>query len=102
MVNSSSGETSVGMYKLKKAMEKSCSDLLAAHPMKCDRALAGITIWRFSSRRKVMKSLLVATWHKTFIECIPLIVVFLVASSLELLIGLLNFWGGSSQLCLVG
>jgi hypothetical protein len=29
MENSSSGETSVGMYKLKEAMEKFCSDLLA-------------------------------------------------------------------------
>jgi hypothetical protein len=29
MKNCSSGETSVGMYKLKEAMEKFCSDLLA-------------------------------------------------------------------------
>jgi hypothetical protein len=33
--NSSSGETSVGIYKLKEAMEKSCSDLLVIHQRKC-------------------------------------------------------------------
>jgi hypothetical protein len=31
MDNCSSGETSVGMYKLKKAMDEFCSDLLATH-----------------------------------------------------------------------
>jgi hypothetical protein len=30
MENCSSGETSVGMYKLKEAMEEFCSDLLAS------------------------------------------------------------------------
>jgi hypothetical protein len=29
--NCSSGETSVGMYKLKEGIEKFCSDLLASH-----------------------------------------------------------------------
>jgi hypothetical protein len=33
--NSSSGETSVGIYKMKEAMEKSCSDLLVIHQRKC-------------------------------------------------------------------
>jgi hypothetical protein len=40
--NSSSDETSKGMYKVKEAIEKSCSDLLAAHPRKCVCALAGM------------------------------------------------------------
>jgi hypothetical protein len=31
MENCSSGETSVDMYKLKEALEKFCSDLLASH-----------------------------------------------------------------------
>jgi hypothetical protein len=31
MDNFSSGGTSMGMYKLKEAMEKFCSDLLASH-----------------------------------------------------------------------
>jgi hypothetical protein len=31
MENCSSSETSVGMYKLKEAIEKFCSDLLASH-----------------------------------------------------------------------
>jgi hypothetical protein len=31
MDNCSSDETSVGMYKLKKAMDEFCSDLLATH-----------------------------------------------------------------------
>jgi hypothetical protein len=35
LYNSPSVETSVGMYKLKEAMEKSCSDLLAIHQRKC-------------------------------------------------------------------
>jgi hypothetical protein len=61
MENCSSGETSVGMYKLKEALEKFCSDLLASHQKKCDCALAGMAMWRFFSRRKVMESLLVGT-----------------------------------------
>jgi hypothetical protein len=59
MKNSSSGEISVGMYKLKEAIEKFCSDLLISHRRKCDCALAGMATWRFFSHRKVMKSLLV-------------------------------------------
>jgi hypothetical protein len=49
MENCSSGESSVGMYKLKEAMKKFGSDLLAT--------------WRFSSHRKVMESLLVGTGY---------------------------------------
>jgi hypothetical protein len=45
----SSGETSVGMYKLKEAIEKFCSDLLASHRWKCDCALVGMATWRFFS-----------------------------------------------------
>jgi hypothetical protein len=56
--NCSSGETSVGMYKLKEDIEKFCSDLLASHRRKCDCALAGMATWRFFSHRKVMESLL--------------------------------------------
>jgi hypothetical protein len=52
------------MYKLKEAMEKFCSDLLASHQRKCDCALAGMSIWRFSSHQNVMKSLLVGTGYK--------------------------------------
>jgi hypothetical protein len=40
----SSRKTSVGMYKLKKAMEKFCSDILASHQRMCDCALAGMAI----------------------------------------------------------
>jgi hypothetical protein len=47
MDNCSSSETSVGMYKLKEAIEKFCSDLLASHQRKCDCALAGIATWMF-------------------------------------------------------
>jgi hypothetical protein len=36
MENCSSSETSVGMYKLKEAIEKFCSDLLASDRRKCD------------------------------------------------------------------
>jgi hypothetical protein len=50
----------MGMYKLKEAMEKFCSDLLASHKRKCECALVGMATWRFSSRRKVMESLFVA------------------------------------------
>jgi hypothetical protein len=64
MENCSSGETSVGMYKLKEAMEKFYIDLLASHQRKCDCALAGVAIWRFSSRQKVMELLLVGIGYK--------------------------------------
>jgi hypothetical protein len=45
--NCSSDETSVGIYKLKEAIEKFCSDLLDSHRRKCDCALAGMATWRF-------------------------------------------------------
>jgi hypothetical protein len=61
--NCSSDETSEGMYKLKEAIEKFCSDLLASHQRKCDCALAGMATWRFFSHRKVMESLLVGTGY---------------------------------------
>jgi hypothetical protein len=64
MENCSSDETSMGMYKLKESMEKFCSDLLVAHKRKCVCALAGMATWRFSSRRKVMESLLMGTEYK--------------------------------------
>jgi hypothetical protein len=64
MANCSSTETLVGMYKLKEAMKKFCSDLLASHQRKCDSALAGMATWRLSSCRKVMKSLLVGKGNK--------------------------------------
>jgi hypothetical protein len=64
MENCSSGETSVGMYKLKEVMEKFYSNLLASHQRKCDCALAGMITWRFSSRRKVMESLLIGIVYK--------------------------------------
>jgi hypothetical protein len=63
MKNCSSGETSVVLYKLKESMEKFCSDLLASHQNKCEYALAGMATWRFSSRLKVMESLLVGTGY---------------------------------------
>ncbi len=62
--NCSSGETLVGMYKLKEAIEKFCSDLLASHQRKCDCALAGMATWRFFSHLKVIESLLVGTGNK--------------------------------------
>jgi hypothetical protein len=46
-----------------KPLVKACSDLLAAHPRKCVCSLAGMAIWRFSSWRKVMKSLCMGTVH---------------------------------------
>jgi hypothetical protein len=64
MENCSSGETLVGMYKLKEAMEKFYSDLLASHQRKCECALAGMATWRFSGRQKVIESLLVGTRYK--------------------------------------
>jgi hypothetical protein len=64
MENCSSGETSVGVYNLKEAMEKFCSDLFASHQRKCECALAGMVTWRFSSRRKVIESLLVGAGYK--------------------------------------
>jgi hypothetical protein len=45
--NCSSDETSMGMYKLKEAIEMFCSDLLASHRRKCECALAGMATWRF-------------------------------------------------------
>jgi hypothetical protein len=65
MENCYSGETSVGMYKLKEAMEEFCSDLFASHQRKYDCALAGMAIWRFSRHRKVMESLLMGTGYKS-------------------------------------
>jgi hypothetical protein len=64
MENYSSGETSAGMYKLKEAIEKFCSDLLASHRRKCDCALVGMATWSFFSRRNVLESLLVGTGYK--------------------------------------
>jgi hypothetical protein len=64
MTNYFSRKISVGMYKLNEVMEKFCSDLLALHQKKCECALAGMAIWRFSSRRNVNKSLLVDTVYK--------------------------------------
>jgi hypothetical protein len=64
MENCSSGEASVGMYNLKEAIEKFCSDLLASHQRKCDCALVGMAIWRFFSHQKVMESLVVGTRYK--------------------------------------
>jgi hypothetical protein len=62
--NCSSYETSVGMYKLKEAIEMFCSDFLASHQRKCDCALAGMATWRFFfSHRKMMESLLVGTGY---------------------------------------
>jgi hypothetical protein len=40
----------VGMCKLKEAMEKFCTDLLASHQRKCDCTFAGMATWRFFSR----------------------------------------------------
>jgi hypothetical protein len=65
MENCSSGEISVGMYKLKEAIEKFSSDLLASHRRKCDCALAGMATWRFFSRQKVIESLLVGMGYKS-------------------------------------
>jgi hypothetical protein len=53
------------MYKLKEVIEKFYSDLLASHRRKCDCALVGMATWRFSSRRKVMESLVVGTGYKS-------------------------------------
>jgi hypothetical protein len=64
MANYSSGETSVSMYKVKEAIKKLCSDLLAAHQKKCVCALAGMVTWKFFSHRKVIESLLVGIWYK--------------------------------------
>jgi hypothetical protein len=62
-LNCSSDKTSVGMYMLKEAIEKFCSDLLASHRRKCDCALAGMATWMFLNRRKVIESLLVGTGY---------------------------------------
>jgi hypothetical protein len=64
MKNCSSGETSVDMYMLKKAMEEFYNDLLASQQMKCDCSLTGMATWRFSSHQKLMESLLVGTGYK--------------------------------------
>jgi hypothetical protein len=64
MANCSSGETSVGIYKLKEATEKFCSDLLAAHQRKFVCALEGMATWRFSSHRKMMKPQVMCTGYK--------------------------------------
>jgi hypothetical protein len=64
MENYSSGKTSVGMYKLRKVIEKFCSDLLASHQRKCDCALVGMATWKFFGRRKVVESLLVGIEYK--------------------------------------
>jgi hypothetical protein len=61
--NCSSDESSVGMYKLKEAIENFCIGLLASHRRKCDCALAGMATWRFFSCRKVMETLLVGTGY---------------------------------------
>jgi hypothetical protein len=47
MDNCSSGETSVGRYKLKEAMKKFCSDLLDSCQRKCGCTLVGMATWRF-------------------------------------------------------
>jgi hypothetical protein len=64
MENYSSGEISVGMYKLKEVIERFCSDLLASHQKKCECASVGMVTWRFSSHRNVMESLLLGTGYK--------------------------------------
>jgi hypothetical protein len=64
MKNCSSSEISVGMYKLKEAMNKFYSDLLASHQRKCECALTDMVTWRFFSRRNVMESLLMGTGYK--------------------------------------
>jgi hypothetical protein len=64
MENCSSGETSVGTYKMKETIETFCSVLLASHQRKCDCALASMATWRFFSRQKVMESLLVGRGYK--------------------------------------
>jgi hypothetical protein len=64
MESCSSGETSVGMYNLKEAIEMFCSDLLPSHRRKCYCALSGMATWRIFSCRKVMESLLVGTGYK--------------------------------------
>jgi hypothetical protein len=48
-------------YKLELTFVNACSDLLVSHQMKCDCAWLAWYSWRFSSRQKVMKSLLVGT-----------------------------------------
>jgi hypothetical protein len=53
----------VAMYKLKKVMEKFCSDLLPSHQRKCECALVSMVTWKFSSHRKVMESLLLGTGY---------------------------------------
>jgi hypothetical protein len=52
------------MYKLKEVMEDFCSDLMVAHQRTSICSLAGMATWRFSSHKKVMKSLLVGIGYK--------------------------------------
>jgi hypothetical protein len=54
----------MGMYKLKGAVEKFCSDLLASHERMCDCALAGMTTGRFFSHQKVMELLLMGIVYR--------------------------------------
>jgi hypothetical protein len=49
MDNCSSSETTVGVYKLKEAMEKFYSDLLASHERTCDCSLVGMATWKLFS-----------------------------------------------------
>jgi hypothetical protein len=65
MDNCSSGEASVGMYKLKEAMEKFCSDFLSSHQRKCGCALAVMAMWRFFSHRKMMESLIMGKGYRS-------------------------------------
>jgi hypothetical protein len=64
MDNCSSGEISVGMYKLKDAKEKFCSDHLVSHHRSM---IVPYRAWQhggFFSHQKVIKSLLMDTGHK--------------------------------------
>jgi hypothetical protein len=83
MKNCSSGETSVGMYKLKEVIEKFCIDLLASHQRRCNCALAGMATWRFFSYRKVMESLLMGTGYYPLQSVTIMIAVLTVTSCLE-------------------
>jgi hypothetical protein len=83
MKNCSSGETSVGMYKLKEVIEKFCIDLLASHQRRCNCALAGMATWRFFSYRKVMESLLMGTGYYPLQSITIMIAVLTVTSCLE-------------------
>jgi hypothetical protein len=69
MDNCSNCETSVGMYKLKGAIEKFCSDLLVTHQRKCVCALAGMATWRFSMSPKGDEITTHGYRVQTFTEC---------------------------------